>query len=60
MKYLTAKDVSDILNLSLTSTYRLMKLKDFPSFRIGKLHYIREDDFDNYFKELRKSKIYLN
>lgn len=31
-----ADDVKDVLGISISSTYELMKEKDFPSFKIGR------------------------
>ena len=42
---LNAKDVSEVLGLSLAGTYELMREKDFPAKRIGKRIIVPRDEF---------------
>lgn len=47
---LNAKDVSEVLGLSLAGTYELMREKDFPAKRIGKRIIVPRDDFLEWLK----------
>ena len=47
---LNAKDVSEVLGLSLAGTYELMREKDFPAKRIGKRIIIPRDEFLEWLK----------
>lgn len=47
---LNAKMVSDILGLSISGTYELMRSKDFPSKRIGKRIIVSKEDFQAWLK----------
>ena len=48
MKFLTAKDLQEILQISQSSSYELMRRVDFPSINIGKSKRVKEDDFYNW------------
>ena len=58
-KYLTPKNVKDVLGISMTNVYKLFRLKDFPSVRIGHRMFISENDLESFLEEYRKSKIIL-
>ena len=47
---LNAKDVSEVLGLSLAGTYELMREKDFPAKRIGKRIIAPRDEFLEWLK----------
>ena len=47
---LNAKDVSEVLGLSLAGTYELMREKDFPAKRIGKRIIVPRDEFLEWLK----------
>ena len=47
---LNAKDVSEVLGLSLSGTYELMREKDFPAKRIGKRIIVPRDEFLEWLK----------
>ena len=59
MKLLKPLDVKNIIGISLTNTYKLFELKDFPSFRIGHRWFVKEKDLEAFFDEYKSSKIYL-
>ena len=59
MKYLTPKDVKQIIGISLTNTYKLFKLKDFPCIRIGHRCFVKENDLESFLNEYKQSKIIL-
>lgn len=43
--FLTARMVSDILGLSMSAVYQLMRDKGFPTLRIGKRMVVPKDKF---------------
>ena len=47
---LNAKDVSEVLGLSLAGTYELMREKAFPAKRIGKRIIVPRDEFLEWLK----------
>ncbi len=59
MKLLKPLDVKNIIGISLTNTYKLFELKDFPSFKIGHRWFVKEKDLEAFFDEYKSSKIYL-
>ena len=58
-KYLTPKNVGNILGISMTNVYKLFRLKDFPSIKIGHRMFVNENDLETFLGEYRKSKIIL-
>lgn len=50
-KFLTVKEVSDILHLGKTNTYKLFQRKDFPKIAIGKKLLIKESELDKYLEK---------
>lgn len=58
-KYLTPKDVRDVLGIGITNVYRLFRLTDFPCIRIGHRMFVKENDLESFLEEYRKSKIIL-
>lgn len=58
-KLLTVREVSDILKIGRSNTYKLFDRKDFPKIIIGKKLLIKESDLDNYLKKYTKGKIEL-
>lgn len=50
-KFLTVKEVSDILHLGKTNTYKLFQRKDFPRIAIGKKLLIKESELDKYLEK---------
>jgi len=59
-KMLTPKEVSEIIGIGITNTYKLFKLKGFPKIQIGKKYFVNESDLNNFLLEHRKSTIFLN
>lgn len=47
-KFLTVKEVSDLLHLGKTNTYKLFQRKDFPKITIGKKLLVKESELDKY------------
>lgn len=47
-KFLTVKEVSDVLHLGKTNTYKLFQRKDFPKITIGKKLLVKESELDQY------------
>lgn len=45
-KFLTVKEVSDVLRLGKTNTYKLFQRKDFPKVTIGKKLLVKESELD--------------
>ncbi len=60
MKYLTTKDVCDILHISRKKAYELYKVKGFPVVQIGKDYIVDEDKLKAFLDRYQNSKIYLN
>ncbi len=58
-KLLTINDISSILNLCKTNTYKLVKKKDFPKIVLGKKILVREHDLNDYITKYMKSRIEL-
>lgn len=54
MKILTVKQVQELLGLSKSSTYRLLKSPDCPTLKIGGSYRIIEDDLFNFLKQNNK------
>lgn len=54
MKILTVKQVQELLGLSQSSTYRLLKSPDCPTLKIGGSYRIIEDDLMNFLKQNNK------
>ena len=46
--WLTPKDVQDLTGLGRDTVYALFRAKHFPSFKIGKNYYIKDDDFKKW------------
>lgn len=60
MKLLTPKQVSDIIGLGMSNTYKLFRLKGFPKIQIGKKYFIEENDLNTFLKQHKHSRIFLN
>jgi len=56
-RLLTPKDVQDILGVGRDVSYKLFKLRGFPSLRIGKRYFVQEERLNQYISEHVKSKI---
>lgn len=59
LQYLTPKMVSKALNIGMTNTYKLFKLRGFPAVKINNQWCVDEDDLKRYMKEHYGSKIEL-
>ena len=51
-----ADDVKDVLGISISSTYELMKEKDFPSFKIGRRVVIYKEKFIEWVEKKSEKK----
>lgn len=58
-KLLTVKDISAILCIGKTNTYKLVQKKDFPKITIGKKILVRQKDLDSYLTKYLKATINL-
>lgn len=47
-KLLTRTEVQEILRISQSKIYRLIREKKFPSIRVGNTYRIRQSDLDEY------------
>ena len=47
-KYLTVKEVAEILRMGKTMAYELVNKPDFPSVKIGKKILIPESEFERF------------
>lgn len=59
IRMLTPKMVSQELNIGITNTYKLFKLKGFPKIQIGRKMFVEEEDLKKFLDEHKKCKIYL-
>lgn len=58
-KFLTVKEVSAILHLGKTNTYKLFQRKDFPKITIGKKLLVKESELDQYLEKYARAIIDL-
>ena len=49
-KYLSVKDIQNILQIGRNKTYNLIQQKDFPKIQIGRSYLIPETEFEKYLK----------
>lgn len=56
---MTVRELSEKLHIGRDNAYRLMKLKGFPSIMIGNKFIVLEDDVEEFLKNHRDLKIYL-
>ena len=54
MKVLTVKEVQELLGISASSTYRLLKNPDCPTMKIGGSYRIIENDLLDFLKNNNK------
>ena len=50
-KYITPKELKEILGIGHNALYSLIHQPDFPLLRIGKLYRINTEDLDTYLKK---------
>ncbi len=43
--FLNAEDISEALGIAISTTYELMKQKDFPSLKIGRRYVVERENF---------------
>lgn len=60
MKYLTPKDVQEILKISRNNVYALFKSEDFPAIRIGKQFRVSEEALEKYLERKADKKQWKN
>lgn len=58
-KLLTVKEVSAILQIGKTNTYKLFQKRDFPKITIGKKLLVKESELDKYLSKYSKGIIDL-
>ena len=56
-KLLTPKDIQQILGISKTNTYRLIRQKGFPQITIGRKYFVQESKLNQYLNEQNKAKV---
>lgn len=56
---MTVRELSEKLHIGRDNAYKLMRLKGFPSIMIGNKFIVLEDDVEDFLKEHRDLKIYL-
>lgn len=56
---LTVKDVSAILRIGRSGTYKLFDRNDFPKITVGKKLLVKESDLEKYLVKYAKGKIEL-
>ncbi|MDP7979108.1 helix-turn-helix domain-containing protein [Bacillus multifaciens] len=52
---LKASDISEVLNISRSAAYALMKRKDFPTISIGKSKRVKSSDFLNWLENQKEA-----
>ena len=55
-RLMTAGEVAEVLNLSRSKVYRMMRLKDIPTITIGKNVRVSFEDLQNYILRNREHK----
>jgi len=55
-KLLTAEEVAEILGISRSKAYRMMRVKEIPTITIGKNVRVSEDDLEEFILENREYK----
>jgi excisionase family DNA binding protein len=53
-KYFTPEEISNILNLPISSVYRMLREKKLPGMRIGNLWRISKTDLDAFIGSCRE------
>ena len=56
-KFLTIKDIQQILKIGRNSTLKLVSLPDFPKIRIGRQIRVPEEDFYKYMESYKNLEI---
>lgn len=56
-KYLTPKEVSDILGIGIKGTYKLFNLRGFPRIKIGRRLFVRPESLEEYLSRHEESKL---
>ena len=56
---LTVNEVSNILKIGRSGTYKLFGRKDFPQITVGKKLLVKESELEKYLKKYEKGKIEL-
>jgi excisionase family DNA binding protein len=53
MKYLTCKELSELLCIGRTKLYELLRSGELPSFRVGRLYRVTLADVESYIEHSR-------
>ena len=59
IEYLTPEMVSDILHIGMNKTYKLFKMRGFPSVKISRQWLVEADDLKKFLSEYKGSGIIL-
>ena len=59
-KYLSPKDVGNILGMGKNKTYKFIMLNGFPKIKIGKRYYIPENELSKYLEKHVGTKIVVD
>ena len=57
VQYMTPEMVSEALHIGMTKTYKLFKMKGFPSVRISRKWLVEADDLKKFLSEYKGSGI---
>ena len=57
MRFLTIKDIQDILQLHERQARALMRTKDFPSIKIGREYRVEESSLKNWLENTKEIKL---
>ncbi len=60
MKYLSIKDLQDVLGLSHNTVYKLVKTEGFPSVKIGGKYLVEESDLKKYIDQYIGKEIFTS
>lgn len=55
--YLSIEQVSDMLNLGKTSTYKLFNMRGFPKIQLGRKLIVEENDLYEFLDKYKKSQL---
>ncbi len=57
IKLYAAKDIAELFHCSESRSYKLMNMREFPSFRVGKRLYTRSDELEKFIKQKCKNNV---
>ena len=59
-KYLSTKEVADVMGMSKNTAYKFIKLQGFPKIKIGKRYFVPEKKLEEYLQKHIGSKIIID